>query len=75
MPKKSAYRRTLADLTKLLKRKPCTAREIAAAMNCCRLAAYQRIDALRERGAAIYTLPAARIEGVTGPSATAYGIR
>ncbi len=67
------YGKTLDNLTAMLKRKPMTARAIAAAQRCSRPVAYQRLEALRERGETVYALPVR--EASRGPLSVAYGIR
>lgn len=67
------YTQTLDKLTALLRRKPLTAKAIAAAMGCCKPAVYHRIAALRERGEQLYSFSTR--ESPTGPMSTAYGIR
>lgn len=64
----------LDTLAALLRRKPLTVREIAAAMRCCKPTAYERVRALIKSGAAVYQLRS-KDPRRTGPVATAYGLR
>jgi transposase len=74
MPSESAYSDTLDRLATLLRRKPLTAREIAAHFGCCIPIAYTRIKALRAQGLAVYTMPA-NTPSRPGPKSLAYGVR
>ena len=64
---------TLDRLAALLRKRPLTAREIADVMGCCKPTAYERIEALKRRGDAVYSLERNRTQ--PGPRALAYGVR
>lgn len=72
MPSKSDYEKTLDKLSKLLRRKPLTAKQIAAALACCKPVAYQRVKALQARGERVH-IKRVR-EGNTGPESAQYAI-
>ncbi len=67
------YQKTLNRLARLLRRKAMTAKAVATVQKCSRPIAYQRIQALIQRGEAVYTRGTR--ESVTGPCSVAYGIR
>lgn len=70
----SSYDDALDKLAALLRRKPLTPRQIAEAMGCCRPTAYQRLQALIDRGENVYQL---RVKGTksTGPTPFSFGVR
>lgn len=72
MPSRDEYTDTLISLVKLLRRKPMTARQVAEALGCSKVTAYDRIHELEKRGFGVYRY-AAR-EGRVGPKATAFGV-
>lgn len=64
---------TLTALAALLRKKPSTAREIAASMGCSKPTAYERVRALRASGVEVLE----RVErkpGATGPAATVFRV-
>lgn len=63
----------LDALAKLLRKKPHTAVEIAAALKCSKPTAYQWVKDLEARGEAVYFIVERRRR--SGPSAKAFGIR
>ncbi len=63
----------LDRLAALLRKRPLTAREIAKLTGCCRPTAYERVEALKRRGDAVYSLQRNRTQ--PGPKALAYGVR
>lgn len=70
---KPEYEKALDQLAALLRRKPLTARAIAAVLGCCKPAAYGRLAALRQRGDSVYSMEVR--EGAVGPKSLAYGVR
>ncbi len=69
----SSHSKTLDRLVALLRTKPLTGLEIAKAMKCCKPAAYQRVQALIDRGDNVYTVTERSKR--PGPVARAFGIR
>lgn len=63
----------LDELAKLLRAAPRTAKEIARIMKCSKPTAYRRIEALKERGEAVYEL--AQASKCSGPVPLAFGLR
>lgn len=64
---------TLDRLADMLRREPMTPRRVAEVMGCCRPAAYERIQALKRRGDAVYEIHDQRSES-PGPRPVAYGV-
>lgn len=69
----SRHERALERLAALLRERPMTGVEIARVMRCCKPAAYQRVQALVERGEPVFTITERRNR--PGPRARAFGIR
>lgn len=69
----SAHSKTLDRLAALLRKKPLTGLEIAKAMKCCKPAAYQRVQALIDRGDNVFTVT--ERANRPGPSARSFGVR
>lgn len=67
------FQDVLDRLAKLLTKEPLTALQISARTGCCKPAAYQRVQALKARGEAVYELPGESDR--PGPAPIAYGIR
>lgn len=63
----------LDALAKLLRRRPLTAREIAAATHVSKPTAYARIEALRELGVQVFEVRLRRTH--PGPAPVAFGVR
>jgi predicted ArsR family transcriptional regulator len=66
------YEKTLNRLSRLLRRKPMTAREIADALRCCVPVVYRRLQALEERGERLYCRQTK--SSAPGVKAKAYGL-
>jgi predicted transcriptional regulator len=73
MASREEYGKTLDKLAKLLRRKPHTAKQIAAAMGCGKPIAYARIRDLMERGELVETEKIRASK--SGPRAQAYFIQ
>lgn len=74
MPSRKEYPARLKALTELLRLKPMTAKAIAEALGCSKPVVYRRLAALRKCARLkIYEMTVR--ESVTGPHATAYGVR
>lgn len=70
----NSHAKNLDRLEQILRKKPLTGLEIARVMNCSKPAAYARVEALRARGANVYTITE-RTGGRTGPAAKSFGVR
>lgn len=76
MPSRADYDATLDKLAALLRKRPLTARAIAARLECSKPVAYQRLRDLPERlanGERVVEEPVR--ESKRGPLSVAYGIR
>lgn len=72
MPSRLDYDQTLDKLAAMLRRKPMTAKAIAAHFKCCRPVAYQRLRDLKARGE---TLTRKKVrESATGPKSYVYSV-
>lgn len=65
----------LDELAALLRKRPHTAKEISAALRCCRPTAYKRIRALIDRGDPITEVIMRSKSNTTGPRATLYALK